>query len=141
MDRKQNKKRHYVTFFLLMGIYAIGMTGVSLITEYMDWPVYVIYGLTIVAIVALLFAIAEEWRFITNLNSYSRERKIKALLFGLVVILSISAIWGVLENNLNVPQLTSLWFIDIFYIGYSMSETYFKFIDRKHGKKARIIAI
>lgn len=141
MDLKQNKKRHYVTFFLLMGIYAIGMAGVSLIKEYMDWPVYIIYALTIVPIVALLFAIAEEWRFITNLDEYSRERKTKALLFGLALILSISAFWGVLENNLDVPQLTSLWFIDIFYIGYSMSETYIKFRDRKHDRKTSIMAI
>ena len=141
MDEKQNKKRHFVTFFLLMGIYAIGMSGVSLIKQYTDWPIYVVYGLTIVAVVALLFAIAEEWRFITNLDEYSRTRKIRALLFGLGLIVSISAFWGILEINLGVPQLTSLWFIDIFYIGYSVSETYLKFKDRKHAKKASVIAV
>lgn len=141
LDLKQNKTRHYVTFFLLMFVYAIGMAGVSLIEEYLDWSVYTIYGLTIVSIVALLFAIAEQWRFISNLDSHSRERHIKALLFGVALILSISASWGILETNLDVPQLTSLWFIDIFFIGYSMSEAYLNFMNKRQDKKASELAV
>lgn len=97
LNLKQNKTRHYVTFFLLMFVYAIGMAGVSLIEEYLHWSVYAIYGLTILPIAALLLAIAEQWRFISNLDENSRQRHIKALLFGLAVILSISAFWGILK--------------------------------------------
>lgn len=134
MDTQVNKKRYYITFFLFMGIYAIGMIGVSLIQKYLDLPIYAIYGLTLIPIVALLFAIAEQWRFISNLDEYLRERQIKALMVGLALILSISASWGILETILDVPQLPSLWFIVIFCFGYGITEAYFNYKDKKHDR-------
>lgn len=132
MDAKLNKKRYYATFFLYMGLYAIGMIGVALIKKYIGLPIYVIYGLTLVPIAALLMAIAERWRFVNGLDEYLRERQIKAIMFGLALILSISASWGILENILDVPQLPSLWFIVIFCFGYGTAEAYFSFKDKKH---------
>lgn len=132
MDAKLNKKRYYITFFLFMGIYMVGMIGVSLVRKYMDVPIYAIYGLTLVPIVALLFAIAAQWRFVNGLDEYLRGRQIKAMMFALALILSISASWGILEIILDVPQLPSLWFIVIFCFAYGPAEAYLNFKDKKH---------
>lgn len=132
MDMKLTKKRYYKSFIISMGLYMVGMIGVSLIRKYTDFPIYVIYGLTLVPILALLFGIAEHWHFINSLDEYLRARQIKALMFGLALMLSISASWGILEEIADVARIPSLWFMVIFCVGYGIAEALFNFKDKKH---------
>lgn len=135
LDMKQNKARHYVTFLLLMLAYEVGMTGIVLNDLYLQWPIFINYGLATISILALLFAIAEQRRYISNLEENIRERHVKAMLYGLVAILSVSAAWGIVEKNLEGPHLPGLWYLDLFFIGYSLSESYFYFMDKRRDKK------
>ena len=132
MNAKQNKNRYYKSFIISMSLYAIGMIGVSLIRKYMDFSIFVIYGLTLLPIIALLFGIAEHWRFINSLDEYLRARQIKALMVGLALMLSIAASWGILEQIANVARLPSLWFLVIFCLGYGMSEAFLNYKDKNN---------
>ena len=132
MDTKLAKKRYYRSFIISTGLYLIGMIGVSLIRKYMDFPIYIIYGLTLVPILALLFGIAEHWRFVNSLDEYLRSRQIKALMFGLALMLAISASWGILEEIADVARIPSLWFMVIFCVGYGVSEAFFNHRDKSN---------
>lgn len=124
MDLKQIKKRHRRGFIISMGLYMIGMIGVTLLKKYMDIPNYAIYVLATVPILALLYGMAEHWRFVKSLDEYLRARQIKALMVGLALMLSVSASWGILEAIADVASLPSLWFVVIFCLGYGVTEAY-----------------
>lgn len=130
MDLKLIKKRYRRGFIISMGLYMVGMIGVSLIRKYMDVPIYAIYVLALVPILALLYGIAEHWHFVNSLDEYLRARQIKALMVGLALMLSISASWGILEEIADVARLPSLWFVVIFCVGYGVTEAYLNHKDK-----------
>ncbi|MGL1920388.1 MAG: hypothetical protein OCD03_05140 [Hyphomicrobiales bacterium] len=132
MDTKLNKKRYYRSFVISMGFYLVGMICISLLQKYLNLPTYLIYSLTIVPIVALLFGIAEHWHYVNSLDEYLRARQIKAIMIGLALMLAISASWGILEEILNVAKIHSLWFFVIFCVGYGVSEAYLTYREKAH---------
>lgn len=132
MDLKLTENRFCKSFYISMGVYMVGMIGVSLVRKYMDFPIYVIYGLTLVPILALLFGMVERWYFVNGLDEYLRARQIKAMMFGLALMLTISASWGILEQIVNAARIPSLWFTVIFCLGYGVMEAFLNFKDKKH---------
>lgn len=130
MDLKQIKKRYRRGFTIAMGSYMIGMIGISVLTRYFFVAEYVILGLTIIPIVALLYGIAVHWNFVNSLDEYLRARQIKAMVFGLALMLAISASWGILEVIADVARLPSLWFLVIFCAGYGVCDVYLNHRDK-----------
>ncbi|PCI87297.1 MAG: hypothetical protein COB24_06625 [Hyphomicrobiales bacterium] len=132
MEMKLAKKRYYKSFAISMGLYLIGMIGVSLMRKYMNFSIFILYGLTLLPILALLYGIAEHWRYVNSLDEYLRSRQIKAMMVGLALMLSISASWGILEEIADVARIPSLWFLVIFCVGYGLTEAFLNHRDKKH---------
>lgn len=130
MQLATNKKRYYRSFCIAMGLYAFGMIGISLLQKYVNFPTYLIYGLTLIPILALLYGIAEHLRYVNGLDEYLRQRQIKAIVAGTALMLAISASWGILEEILKVPNLPSLWFMVIFCVGYGLTEAFLNHKDK-----------
>ena len=120
-----------MVFAPAMAVYLIATLGISWCEKNFGFSTFVLYGLSLVPILALLAAMWAHWRYVNELDEYLFMVQIKAMVFGLAVVLSVSVTLGMLNTLAGVPSLNLLLLVSIFCVGYSGAVMFLTFQNRK----------
>lgn len=114
MTEPQAKRRYFKIFVPSMAIYLASLFGISFYAKQADMPQPLLYALCLIPVGALLGWMWAQWRYVNELDEYLKMIQIKGILFGLAVVLAISASWGLMEVLADVPTLKVFHVVTIF---------------------------
>lgn len=134
MTESQAKRRYFKIFVPSMAIYLVSMFGISFYEKQGDIPQIVLYALCLVPVGALLGWMWAQWRYVNELDEYLKMIQIKGILFGLAVVLAISASWGMMELLADVPRLKIFHVITIFCFSAGPATGFLTYRERRANK-------
>lgn len=131
MDMKNSFKCYMWVLVPAMVIYLVATISISWGEKNLGFSSGVLYGLASIPTLAMLVAMWAHWRHVNELDEYLRDVQIKGMMFGLAVVLAVSATWGLLERLANAPRLDILFVTVVFAFGYSGATMFLTFQNRK----------
>lgn len=131
MDMQSSFKRYMMVFAPAMVVYLISTFGISWGEKNLGFSTGMLYGLSLVPILAFLAGMWAHWRHVKELDEYLFRVQMNAMMFGLAVVLSVSATWGLLEGLANAPRIDLIFVIVIFAVSYSGAVGFLTFQNRR----------
>jgi len=123
MTAEKATRRYFTVFIPAMVAYLAASLGLAWIDEIAIIPPVTLYGMTLVAVIALFFAFWAHWRLISELDEFLRMIQVKAIMVGLACILVVASGWGMLEMYTEAPVLPIFWLIPMFGSVYGIAAT------------------
>ena len=131
MNMQSSFNRYMWVLAPAMVVYLISTFGISWAEKNLGFSTVVLYGLSLVPILAFLVAMWAHWRHTNELDEYLFKVQMNGMMFGLAMVLSVSTTWGMLEGLANAPRLNLMFVILIFSVGYSGAVMFLTFQNRK----------
>lgn len=125
MDEKQATHRFFWGLFPAMGVFLAASIGIAALHKTGEPSQSLLVGLSLIPICAQIISFWAYWRFVNEVDEFLRAIQIKAVLFGLVVILTIATSWGYLEAYADAPDMKLIWLNPLFCLGYGIGAFYF----------------
>ncbi|KKB08532.1 hypothetical protein VE25_18655 [Devosia geojensis] len=88
---------------------------------------------SILPIAALLTPLWALWRYLWEIDEYLRSIQLKAIFFGLTVLLLLASAWGYFELFVDAAGIPMFWLNPIYWAAYSIGALYFS---RLEGREA-----
>lgn len=130
MEQKQVKRRYFKIFIPSMIVYVVSVLGISH-AENMNWVSgFALYIFAAIPVGAILTWFWAQWRFINELDEYLKMLQMKAVMFALAIILSISTGWGLLEMLANAPKLEIFWLVPIGFTSFGLGQAIFQMLEK-----------
>lgn len=121
MTHKQAHRRYMKLSAALMVLYLLGTYGLSLAENHTNIPRFVFYGLTGFPIGAILGWMWGLWRYVNEIDEFLRAIQIKAIMYGLAIVMGVSTGWGLLEFYAEVPRLPIFYVVPMFGGAYGIA--------------------
>lgn len=96
---------------------------IAFVAKPMDAPDIILAGLAVIAGMFLALLVWIDWRFINNIDEVLRAIRVQAMMIGIAVVLSLSAIWGFLELTTGVVALPIYYITVIYWVIYGLAAT------------------
>lgn len=130
MDTGAETKHYFLKFFPAMAVYLVATVGISLGEKHLGFAPSTLYWLSIVPILAVLVAMWVHWDYINRLDEYLFMIQVKGMMFGLAIVLALSASWGLLERLANAPHFDLIFITVVFAFAYSFATIYLTYRGR-----------
>jgi len=121
MTQKQAHRRYMKLFVPAMAMYLLSMFGISFARKNATMPEPLLYGLAFIPAVFILIWIWGHMRYITELDEYLRGLQVRAIMFGMAVIMAFSTVWGLLEELAAAPAVPIFFIVPGFYFAYGLA--------------------
>lgn len=129
MDQGRATRRYYSVFAPVMIMFLAGSFGIAWLEDNTATPNWMLAGLAMIPIAALLSMFWLHWRYVRDVDEYLRQIHVKALLFSAAVALGIGTGWGYLEFYLEAPALPVFWLNPLFWTVYGIAVMAFSLRD------------
>ncbi len=120
---KEAEKRYRKVFIPAMGIYVIGVFGISWGEEQSYLSAGAVSALTLIPVLAIFAWMWAQWRFVKELDEYLRQIQTEAMMIGLMIVTAIASGWGLMELMTDVPRIPIFFAGPGFYLVYGIAYT------------------
>lgn len=119
MTNEQARRQYFRWFIPTMAVFLGLCVFIAFAAKPAGLPYPVLVALSVMAGAALAFNVWIEWRYIEAIDEFLRSIRIKAVMFAVAVVISVSAVWGLLELTMDVVALPVYYVTVIFAVAYS----------------------
>ncbi|QTD57948.1 hypothetical protein [Parasphingorhabdus cellanae] len=121
MTTEKATYRYFKILIPAMLIYLAGSIGTTWAADNVSLPPPALYALACVPVVSIFFVFFAHWRFAVEVDEFMRLIQIKATLFGVACVMTVSSGWGTFEMLIDAPKLQVFWLLPIFWISHSVA--------------------
>mgnify|MGYP001283811642 FL=1 len=130
---KQANRRFISVALLSMALLLASSLAVPLAGGRDAVPTPLVWAAAVASILALLLPLWALWRYLQELDEYLRSLQLKAIYFGLAVLLVVVTGWGYFELYFDLPNLGMYWLNPVYWVAYSAAVV---FVHRHHGAES-----
>lgn len=128
MSHKIAHRRYMKLFIPSMIGYLIGIALVVSFRQNENISQYILMALSLIPAACMFTWMWGHWRFINEIDEYMRTRHMRAIMFGLAIILSLATFWGLLEELVGVPAFPVFFIVPLFYLAQGLFYGFSSFV-------------
>lgn len=134
MTTTQASRRYLQILLPAMLLFLAASFGIDWIDDNTNASQFTLAWLAIAPILLLLSTYWAQWRFLQEVDEYIRMIHVKALICGLIVVMTVATAWGYIEEYASIPSIGIFWLNPIFWMSYGVFATVITKLEEKPAK-------